>query len=64
MKTQITLVDGATVELDDEAVVKMTEHGIEVTEREGDETVRVTFPWSRIDRVTQRGPEVGAIYTY
>ena len=64
MQTQITFVDGKTVDLDDDAVIKMIDHGVEVTERSGDETVRVIFPWNRIERVTQRGAEVGAIYTF
>jgi hypothetical protein len=64
VKTEITFVDGASVRFDDEAVVKMIDHGVEVTERHGDETVRVTFPWARIERVTQRGAEVSSIYTY
>ena len=38
--------------------------GLEVLQREGDEQVRVLFPWARIDRVTQRGANVAAIYTY
>ena len=42
----------------------MTPHGVEVLQREGDEQVRVLFPWARIDRVTQRGINVAAIYTY
>jgi hypothetical protein len=64
VQTQITFVGGETVEFDDEAVVKMIDHGVEVTERQGDETVRVTFPWSRIEHVTQRGADIAAIYTY
>jgi hypothetical protein len=64
VKTQITFVDGGDTSFDDDADVKMTPLGVEVRQREGEETVRVLFPWARIDRVTQRGPEVGAIYTY
>lgn len=64
MQTQITFVDGASAEFGDDAVVKMNDHGVEVTERQGDETVKVTFPWGRIERVTQRGAEVGSIYTF
>ena len=64
MKTQITFVDGGTESFDLPATVKMTDHGVEVTERDGDEVLRVLFPWNRIERVTQRGAELTAIYTY
>ena len=64
MKTEIHLVGGDQVVVDDAAEVKMTPLGVEVRERQDDETVRVLFPWARIERVTQRGDEVAAIYTY
>lgn len=64
MKTQIQFVGGEHVEFDDDATIKLAEHGVEVVERDGDETVRVLFPWSRIEKVTQRGIEITAIYTY
>ncbi|GIU97818.1 MAG: hypothetical protein KatS3mg013_1621 [Actinomycetota bacterium] len=64
MKTLIHFVDGQRTEFDDEAEVKMTPLGVEVRERDGEETVRVLFPWARIDKVEQRGREVAAIYSY
>ena len=64
MKTQITFVDGGDVAFDADADVKMTPLGVEGRHREGEDTIRVLFPWARIDRVTQRGPEVAAIYSY
>jgi len=63
--TEIHFVGGETLELDEtEATVKMTDHGVEVTQHEGEDKVRILFPWARIEKVTQRGPSVGAIYTY
>jgi len=64
MHTEITFVDGKAADFDETADVKMTPHGVEVLQRDGDEQVRVLFPWARIDRVTQRGINVAAIYTY
>ena len=64
MKTQIHFVGGDETTFADDAEVKMTPLGVEVKERDGDDTVRVLFPWARIERVTQRGPEVAAIYSY
>lgn len=64
MKTQISFVGGGETSFDDDADVKMTPLGVEVRQREGEDTVRVLFPWNRIEKVTQRGPEVAAIYSY
>jgi virulence-associated protein VagC len=64
MKTEITFVDGGSETFELPAAVAMNDHGVEVTERDGDEVLRVLFPWNRIERVTQRGAEVTAIYTY
>jgi hypothetical protein len=64
VKTQITFVGGDDASFDDDAEVKMTPLGVEVRQRDGDDTVRVLFPWNRIEKVTQRGPEVAAIYSY
>ena len=64
MKTRIHLVGGGETMFDDDADVKMTPLGVEVRQREGDETVRVLFPWARIEKVEQRGAEVAAIYSY
>jgi hypothetical protein len=64
MRTTIEFVGGSSTEFDDVADIKMTPLGVEVREQDGDETVRVLFPWARIEKVTQRGAEVTAIYTY
>ena len=64
MHSEITFIDGKTVNFDETADVKMTPHGVEVLQREADAQVRILFPWARIDRVTQRGANVAAIYTY
>jgi hypothetical protein len=64
-KTEIHFVGGESLVLDeDQATVKLTDHGVEVLQTEGDEKIKVLFPWARIEKVTQRGPSVGAIYTY
>ena len=63
MHSEITFIDGKTVNFDETADVKMTPHGIEVLQREADDQVRILFR-ARIDRVTQRGANVAAIYTY
>ena len=63
--TEIYFVGGESLELDEgSATVKMTDHGVEVIQTEGEDKVKVLFPWARIEKVTQRGPSVGAIYTY
>lgn len=64
MRTEITFVDGGIESFDLPATVKMTDHGIEVMYRKDEETLRVLFPWSRIERVTQSGPELASTYTY
>lgn len=63
--TEIHFVGGESAVFDeDEAAVKLTDHGVEVIQAEGEDKVKVLFPWARIEKVTQRGPSVGAIYTY
>ena len=52
MHSEITFIDGKTVNFDETADVKMTLHGVEVLQREADDQVRILFPWARIDRVT------------
>lgn len=64
MRTEIHFVGGERVSYEDGVTIKMIDHGVEITETDGDETVKVLFPWNRIEKVTQRGPEVAAIYTY
>lgn len=63
--TEIHFVGGETLVVDEgQATVKMTDHGVEVLQAEGEDKVKVLFPWARIEKVTQRGPSVGAVYTY
>ena len=64
MRTEITFVDGGSESFEPPVSVRMTDHGVEITEHDGDEVLRVLFPWNRIEKVTQRGAEVTAIYTY
>ena len=64
MQTDITFLDGESSTFDPPALVRMTEHGVEVTQIGGEEPMRVLFPWSRIERVTQRGAELASMYTY
>ena len=64
MQTEIRFVDGESSTYDEGTDVKMTALGVEITERQGDDMVRVLFPWARVERVTQRGAQVSAIYHY
>jgi hypothetical protein len=64
METTVRFVDGEELSFGDAADIKMTPLGVEVLERHEDDAVKVLFPWARIERVTQRGPQVAAIYTY
>jgi hypothetical protein len=64
MKTEISFIGGETASFDDEATVNMSAHGVEIVERDGEETIRVLFPWNRIEKVTQRGIEVTGVYTF
>jgi hypothetical protein len=64
MKTEIHFIEGKSATFPETATVKLTDHGVEVMEMDGDETVRVLFPWNRIDKVSQRGVEITSIYTY
>jgi hypothetical protein len=64
MQTEIHFVGGALETFDDTAEVKMTPHGVEITEKDGEDTVRVLFPWNRIEKIEQRGQEIAAIYHY
>jgi len=64
MRTEIHFVGGERVSYEDGVAIKMIDHGVEVTETDGDEIVKVLFPWNRIEKVSQRGAEVAAIYTY
>ena len=64
MQTKVQFVDGTTAEFDEPADVRLTDRGVEVTEVEGEGKVRVLFPWARIEKITQRGLEVGSSYTF
>ena len=64
MKTEIHLVGGEIAAFGDGASVKMTDLGVEVVERDGEEQVKVLFPWSRIERVQQRGLGADSVYTF
>jgi hypothetical protein len=64
METEVRFVDGEQLSFGDDVTIKMTPLGVEILERTGDDAVKVLFPWARIERVTQRGPQVAAIYTY
>jgi hypothetical protein len=64
VQTEVTFLGGEIAEFDDTAEVKLTAYGVEVLQRENDEQVRILFPWARIEKVTQRGSNVTAIYTY
>jgi hypothetical protein len=46
------------------AEIKLTQFGIEVMQRDGDDAVRVLFPWNQIEKLTQRGSAVAAVYTW
>jgi hypothetical protein len=64
METEITFLGGRAETFDPSSEIKLTQHGVEVMSRDGDDVVRVLFPWGQIERVTQRGAAVSAVYTY
>ena len=64
METEITFLGGRVDTFDSTNEIKLTQHGVEVVSRDGDDMVRVLFPWAQIERVTQRGAVVSAVYTY
>jgi hypothetical protein len=64
VKTEIRFLEAEPLTFEQDADVKMTPLGVEITERRGEESVRVLFPWARIERVTQTGSEIAAIYHY
>ena len=63
MKTEIEFVGGETRTFDVGVEVKLTELGVTISEGDGEEAVRVLFPWTRIEKVTQRGLEVKGSYS-
>jgi hypothetical protein len=64
MDTEITFVGGRVETFPAEMDIKMTPYGIEVISREGEDSIRVLFPWAQIEKVTQRGASISAVYTY
>jgi hypothetical protein len=64
MDTEITFVGGRVETFDPSNDIKLTQYGIEVLSRQGDDAVRVLFPWAQIEKVTQRGAAVAAVYTW
>lgn len=65
MRTEIHLVGGERVSFDQaDSDVRMNHLGVEVVHTEGDDVIRVLFPWTRIERVEQRGPGVTAVYKF
>jgi hypothetical protein len=64
METEITFLGGRMETFPQTAEIKLTQHGVEVMQRDGDDAVRVLFPWNQIEKVTQRGAAVAAVYTW
>jgi len=64
IETEITFLGGRVDTFGATAEIKMTQFGIEVMQRDGDDAVRVLFPWGQIEKVTQRGSAVAAVYTW
>jgi hypothetical protein len=64
METEISFINGNVETFSNDMDIKMTPYGVEVVSRDGDESVRVLFPWAQIEKVTQRGANLSAVYTY
>jgi hypothetical protein len=64
METEISFVNGSVETFSSDIDIKMTAYGVEVVSRDGDQGVRVLFPWAQIEKITQRGANVSAVYTY
>jgi hypothetical protein len=64
METEVTFVGGRVETFPASMEIKMTQYGVEVLSRDGDEAIRVLFPWGQIEKITQRGANVSAVYTY
>lgn len=64
METEITLIGGRTETFDASVEIKLTQFGVEVLARGDDENVRILFPWAQVERMTQHGAAVSAVYTY
>lgn len=64
MRTDIHLIDGKTTTFEGDEDVRITDHGVEITQGMGKDALRILFPWNRIEKVTQRGPEISATYRF
>ncbi|HLB39922.1 MAG TPA: hypothetical protein VJM84_05665 [Actinomycetota bacterium] len=64
METEITFLGGRVETFDQSVTIKMTQYGVEALSTQGEEAVRVLFPWAQIEKITQHGANVAAIYTY
>jgi len=64
METEIAFLGGRIETFPPTADIKLTQFGLEVMQRDGDDAVRVLFPWNQIEKVTQRGAAVAAVYTW
>lgn len=64
METEITFVGGRVETFDTSTEIKLTQYGVEVLVRDDEDIVRVLFPWGQIERISQRGPAISAVYTY
>jgi hypothetical protein len=65
MRTKIHFVGGEVASFDSgDSSIKMGQFGVEVVQSNGEEPLRVLFPWPRIKKVEQRGEEVVAVYHF
>ena len=64
METEITFLGGRVETFDPATEIKFTQYGVEVLSRDAEDVVRVLFPWAQIERLTQRGAAISAVYTY
>ncbi len=64
METEITFLGGRVESFDASVTIKMTQYGVEALTSAAGESVRVLFPWAQIEKISQRGADVAAIYTY
>jgi hypothetical protein len=62
--TEITFLGGRVETFPASMEIKMTPYGVEVLSRTEEESIRVLFPWAQIEKITQRGATMSAIYTY
>jgi len=64
VETEITFVGGRTETFDPSIDIKLTQFGVEMLSRDGEEAVRVLFPWGQIEKIRQHGAAVAAVYTW